>query len=167
MKKLSKIYIKIIGFLHSLFCIFNAVYGFVFPKNVFDYGFLTIVLGTYISWTLYDGHCPLSLYVEHSLDKKYAKSLDSVDIMLFLGEKYYIPLLIFFKFLFLLEFFSIYIVFIRNDISAYFLIPFVVYYGLSYLQNDVIDKLFFVFFASLLLYVLVQLFKTLRDQGKL
>ena len=58
--------------LHLLLAVYIVFYGFVSRKNrVFDFFYLFIVYGSALSWTFYDGECPLTYYHKKGIDPSY------------------------------------------------------------------------------------------------
>ena len=63
--------------LHVLLAVYIVIYGFVSRKNsFFDFLYLFIVYGCPLSWTFYDGECPLTYYHKKGIDPSY-KGRDS------------------------------------------------------------------------------------------
>ena len=57
--------------LHLLLTVYIVMYGFVSRKNSFDFLYLFIVYGCPLSWTFYDGECPLTYYHKKGIDPSY------------------------------------------------------------------------------------------------
>ena len=58
--------------LHLLLTLYIVLYGFISQKNsFFDFLYLFIVYGCPLSWTFYDGECPLTYYHKKWIDPSY------------------------------------------------------------------------------------------------
>ena len=62
---------EIMPVLHILLAVYIVMYGFVSRKNSFDFLYLFIVYGCPLSWTFYDGECPLTYYHMKNIDPSY------------------------------------------------------------------------------------------------
>ena len=63
--------IRVIGVLHTLFAVFMCLYGFLIPRNAFDWVYLFIHFSIFLSWTCFNGECFLSLWFKQRKDPKY------------------------------------------------------------------------------------------------
>ena len=62
----------IMPLLHLFLTVYIVMYGFVSRKNsFFDFLYLFIVYGSALSWTFYDGECPLTYYHKKGIDPSY------------------------------------------------------------------------------------------------
>ena len=58
--------------LHLLLTLYIVLYGFISQKNsFFDFLYLFIVYGSALSWTFYNGECPLTYYHKKGIDPSY------------------------------------------------------------------------------------------------
>jgi hypothetical protein len=113
----------LIGIAHFLFALFIALYGILTKKNSFDtyyiYGMILLV----ISWTFYDGECPITYYLKKSKNKEYVAGEDSNDLdeifSSFNSNKNIVKKIIFISNF--LEVYSLYIVSRRNHYPWYIL----------------------------------------------
>jgi len=82
---------EIIPVLHLFLTVYIVIYGFVSPKNTFfDFFYLFLLYGTALSWTFYDGECPLTYYHKKGIDPSY-KSRDtklSGDLTIVFGKEF-------------------------------------------------------------------------------
>ena len=70
----------LLGIAHFLFALFIGFYGIVTKKNKFDIFYIYGILLLVISWTFYDGECPITYYVKKSKNKNYIAGEDSNDL---------------------------------------------------------------------------------------
>ena len=69
---------EIIPLLHVLLLVYIVFYGFISQKtSFFDFLYLFIVYGTPLSWTFYDGECPLTYYHHKAIDPSYYTGRDT------------------------------------------------------------------------------------------
>ena len=75
--------------LHFCLTIFNMFYGFFTKKNSFDFFYLFLIYAINLSWTFYDGECPMTYYHKKNIDPSY-KNGDtklSNDLATIFGKK--------------------------------------------------------------------------------
>jgi hypothetical protein len=107
---------KIIGFFHFLISIFNAVYGFIFKKNRFDYVYIIYSIIVFLSWTFFNGECIITYIIKKHNDKNYKigdNSTDLKNMYLLVGSKNNIYIII--SLLILFNVISLFIVLKRNN----------------------------------------------------
>jgi len=75
--------------LHLLLAVYIVIYGFFSQKNrVFDFLYLFIVYVCPLSWTFYDGECPLTYYHKKGIDPSYSSDNKiSHDMSSLFGKK--------------------------------------------------------------------------------
>jgi len=154
---------KIQSFFHFALVLATAGYGVMVPENPLDYGFMLFVLCVFIGWTIFDGHCPLTLATQKTLSKTYRTSLESVDLLTVFGDKEYFNTFLFLKIVNCFQLLSIYNVFTRNGFPVLSLVPFAAFYGLSYLQNKWVNGLFFLWFGGFFVYVILRISQRLQN----
>ena len=123
---MEDVLLKIIGFFHIIFSILIAFYGILFKKSRFDYMYIFYTLFVLISWTIYNGECPLTYYVKKYYDKNYVSGKDPTDLKdtyLLFGDKQIVYIIVtgsIFAYMI-----SEYIVLTRNNFSKYicYLLP--------------------------------------------
>jgi hypothetical protein len=120
---------KIFGFTHLCIFMFLASYGLIFNKNKFDYVYLFCMILTILSWTCYNGECPVSYYIKKQKNQNYISgqnSNDLNDIYSIFGDKYKNYVYTFLQIFILLLSISLYLVFKRNNFTNY------IFYGLPF-----------------------------------
>lgn len=111
---------KYIGLLHLIFALFISLYGFIFKKNSFDYIYILYICLVIVSWTFYNGECPLTYYIKKQQNNKYIAGKDSTDLTdmyLLFGSKKIVDGFIFVSIF--LNAVSEYIVLKRNNYSFF------------------------------------------------
>jgi hypothetical protein len=73
-------YKKIIGILHFLFAILISLYGLLVEKGDYDKLYLFYIILLIISWTFYNGECPISYYSKKYKDKNYVAGSNTLDL---------------------------------------------------------------------------------------
>ena len=155
--------VKTLSLLHFAMVLVTAAYGVMVPESPLDYWFMIFILCIFFGWTIFDGHCPMTLVTQRSLNKKYKNSLESVDLLTVFGEKSYFETFIFLKIINCFQLLSIYNVFTRNGFPLLSLVPFAAFYGLSYLQNKWVNGLFFLWFGGFLVYLILRISQRLQS----
>ncbi len=77
----------IIEIFHSLLTCFVFFYGYFTKKNSFDFFYLFYGYFVDLTWSFYNGHCPISYYykkIKNSSDE----TSDADDLNLIFGKKY-------------------------------------------------------------------------------
>lgn len=116
---------KYIGFIHLILTIFFSFYGFIFKKSILDYVFILYICGIIISWTFYNGECPITYYVKKYYNAMYICGEDSThltDMYLLFGNKPIVDISIVFSGMFYAL--SEYIVLKRNNYPLFIQIGF-------------------------------------------
>jgi len=154
---------KIIGLAHLLFAIFIAFYGIVFKKMWFDYVYIIYAILVLISWTYYNGECPLTYYIKKQQDNSYIAGEESTDIndmYLLFGSKDIIYTIITITIIF--NVISEFIVLKRNNYPAYiyFALPFFhfLYTLLLRTQSKLYENPTFLFLQNGFRYIFIVVF---------
>jgi hypothetical protein len=71
---------KVVGIGHLFFSILISIYAFVFRKNWFDKYYIIYNYLVYISWTFFDGECPLTYLIKKIEDPNYIAGSESTDL---------------------------------------------------------------------------------------
>jgi hypothetical protein len=116
---------QVIGIFHALFAIAISFYGIIFRKSWFDVLFVLYTLIVLISWTFYNGDCPLTYYIKKDYNQNYVAGEDPTDLQdmyLVFGNKEIVYIIITIAVVF--NVISSFIVLKRNGFSSY------IYYGI-------------------------------------
>jgi hypothetical protein len=142
--------IKIVGFIHLCLMVVNASF-FLLPKSKFDYLLLIYQYAAFFSWTVLNGKCAISYLARKPEDK----SIDTNDVLLLFGPKLKAYVAVVVKILLGFQLLSLFVVLKRNRVNLWVgLTPLVVYYGLTYLQNSTINRVFSCIFPLYIIYFL-------------
>lgn len=71
---------KIVGIIHLLLALYISFYGMIFSKNSFDFIYILYTILISISWTFYNGECPLTYYIKKINNDNYIAGTESTDI---------------------------------------------------------------------------------------
>jgi len=154
---------KVVGAIHLVLMMICNFYAFLFPKSKLDFVFLFYEYGVYLSWTLFDGQCPVSYdYRQWFLpeDSVHKNSIDTNDVLTLFGDEHHhtMKVLMYVGSAFLIWTFVK--VFQRNRIPVLFgLWPFPVYYALTYAHNPWINGVFTLVFLYYLVFTVQKLWR--------
>ena len=133
---------KIIGAIHFSLYLFSCFF-FLMPKTRFDFLFLTYVYFSVWTWTMLNGQCVISYLAKRPNDT----SIDSNDIIYLFGKKNSNAMKTFIKFGSMGVTGSMIVILLRNKMNAWLgIIPILLYYWLSQLNNPTIHRIFWVVF---------------------
>ena len=128
----------ILTILHFIFTILIACYGFI-RKNWFDYVFIFYIILLTISWTMFNGDCWISYYYIKQFDPSHLPGVTTThgnDLSVIPFYYPYISTIILFGFIF-----SFYVVCLRQHISRYIFVPFVIGYVYYIILLKIINDL--------------------------
>ena len=154
---------KVVGAVHLFLMMVCNFYAFLFPKSQLDFVFLFYEYGTYLTWTLFEGQCPISYYYRRwylPKNSQHKDSIDTNDVLTLFGNKHYgaMKVLLYVGSAFLVWTFVK--VFQRNRIPVLFgLWPFPVYYALTYAHNPWINRVFTLVFLYYLVFTVQKLWR--------
>ena len=141
---------QFILYFHVFFMAATAFYAFLFKKNLFDYVFLFVTYSIILSWTFSNGECLISYFFKKIRNKNYilGECVDSEFKIVFKNHVRLVGLLCVCQNILLMT--SIVLVCMRNKISAYLYIPFIIVfeillYGINSFETRINNKNFEIF----------------------
>jgi len=154
---------KIMPVLHLLLTVYIVFYGFVSQKNsFFDFLYLFIVYVCPLSWTFYDGECPLTYYHKkgiepsyNSRDTKISDDMTSIfgkEVESFINKHFIIIYFI----VYIINGISIYLVMVREKfpmISILTLLFILSSYSITILNKMNCHSFFRIIYIGVLLYI--------------
>lgn len=146
--------------LHLLIGVISALYGFIIPKNPFDYVYLILYYLTVTHWTFLNGECCISYYFKVKNDPTYIPGKDpnkNETEILFKAHENTINHAMFIRNLFVSV--SLYLVFERckipKSISLSFIFLFLFYYVFKISTHEPYKNEIFLIVQEIIKYLLL------------
>ncbi len=165
---MKDIIIRVIATLHFIYILFLSFYPWIFRKNKYDIIVLLVLCTNILSWTLYDGYCPVTYHLMSDTMSSKPSRIPH-DLMFIFQNKPALKL--FSKVVMVLYAFTLFFLLRRNNYPENVqMITVIMYvgYNIAITMNGFtsriiteIVKLYFVLFILLAIYNLLRSFLTL------